>query len=120
MNRLACIVAIVLLFAGATFAQTTVYFPQIANGMESGTGTHWHTTVFIDNQGTGTTSGAISLVNSDGTAMLASFVDESGEAAAHNGQIAFQLGPGQNHKYTSTASSPLQVGYGVLTANAPV
>ena len=120
MNRLFCILGIILVFAGASFAQTTVYFPQIANGMENGTMTHWHTTIFIDNQGTATASGTISLVNSDSTPMLASFVDENGNGVAHNGQIAFQLGPGQNHKYTSTATNPLQVGYGVMTANAAV
>jgi hypothetical protein len=120
MNRLLIIVGIILVSAGASFAQQTVYFPQIANGMENGTLTHWHTTIFIDNQGTGTASGTISLVNSDGTPMLALFVDENGNGAAHNGQITFQLGPGQNHKYTSTATNPLQVGYGVMTANAPV
>jgi|SRR5213594_657852 len=120
MNRLSWIAGIVLLFASTSLAQQTVYFPQIANGMENGTMVHWHTTVFVDNQGTGVASGTISLINSDGTPMQASFVDESGNAAARNGQINFQLGPGQSHKYTSTASNPLQVGYGVMTTNAPV
>jgi hypothetical protein len=120
MNRLFWIFGIILVFASASFAQQTVYFPQIANGMEGGTETHWHTTIFIDNQGTGTASGTIALMNSDGTPMLASFVDENSNGAASNGHINFQLGPGQNHKYTSTASNALQVGYGVMTSNTPV
>ena len=120
MNRLTCILGIILVFATAGLAQQTVYFPQIANGMEGGTPTHWHTTIFIDNQGTGTASGTIVLFNSDGTPMMAAFVNEAGSSAASNGQIHFQLGPGQNHKYTSTAGNPLQVGYGVMTSNTPV
>jgi hypothetical protein len=120
MNRLAGMLGIILVFAGASFAQQTVYFPQIANGMESGTGTHWHTTIFIDNQGTGAASGTIAFKNSDGSPMLALFVDEVGNGVASNGQITFQLGPGQNHKYTSTATNPLQVGYGVMTTSAQV
>jgi hypothetical protein len=109
----------ILVFASAGFAQT-VYFPQIANGLEGGTLVHWHTNIYIDNQGTATVSGTISLFNSDGTPMLASFVNESGASVATNGQISFQLGAGQNHKYTSTSAVPLQVGYGVMTSNGPV
>jgi chitodextrinase len=120
MNRLTGIAGIILLFASTSLAQQTVYFPQIANGMENGNKSHWHTTIFVDNHGTGAASGTISLINSDGTPMQASFVDESGNAAARNGQITFQLGAGQTHKYTSTAATPLQVGYGVMTTNAPV
>ena len=120
MNRFFSTVGIFLLFAVTGFAQQTVYFPQIANGMENGTLTHWHTTIFINNQGMSTASGTISLMNSDGTPMAAAFVDENENGAAHNGQITFQLGPGQNHKYTSTATNPLQVGYGVMTTNGEV
>jgi hypothetical protein len=120
MHRFFVTLGIMLLFAGASFAQQTIYFPQVANGMESGTQTHWHTSIFIDNQGTSTASGTISLVNSDGTPMQALFVDENGNGAARNGQITFQLGTGQSHKYTSTATNPLQVGYGVMTTNGQV
>src|SRR5262245_19657761 len=115
MNRVIWALAALLILASTSVAQGTVYFPQIANGMENSTLTHWHTTIFIDNFGAGVASGTISLFNSNGSSMQALFVDETGNGAATNGQINFQLGPGQSHKYTSTANNPLQVGYGVLT-----
>src|SRR5262245_31242463 len=120
MHRFFVTLGIMLLFAGASFAQQTTYFPQVANGMESNGQSHWHTSIFIDNQGASTVSGTINLVNSDGTPMQALFVDEDGNGAARNGQITFQLGPGQSHKFTSTATNPLQVGYGVMTTNGQV
>ena len=88
---------------------TTVYLPQIADGMEGGPA-HWHTTIFIGNSGTTTASGSIAMTQSSGDPMTAQFVDELGNGAARSGQISFQLAPGQSHKYTSTAAEPIQVG----------
>jgi hypothetical protein len=112
-------VLVVLCTTSAWAQSTTFYLPQIADGMESGPA-HWHTTIFIGNLGTATVSGTIVMTQSSGVPMTAQFVDELGNGAARAGQISFQLAPGQNHKYTSTAAEPLQVGFATVTANAPV
>jgi hypothetical protein len=120
MNRTLSCAALILVFTVCGFAQQTVYLPQIVNGIENGPATQWRTTIFIGNQTGVIASGSISLVNSDGTRMQAEFTDEFGIAVAANGQVPFQLGPRQTHKYTSTATSPLQVGYAVVSSNIPV
>jgi hypothetical protein len=60
------------------------------------------------------------MTQSSGGAMTAQFVDELGNGAARAGQISFQLAPGENHKYTSTAAEPLQIGWASVTANGSV
>ena len=112
--------ALVVVCTTSAWAQsTTVYLPQIADGMEGGPA-HWHTTIFVGNSGTTTASGSIAMTQSSGNPMTAQFVDELGNGAARSGQISFQLAPGQSHKYTSTAAEALQVGFATVTANAPV
>lgn len=111
-------VLVVVCTTSAWAQSTTVYLPQIADGMEAGGPAHWHTTIFVGNSGTTTTSGSIVMTQSSGDPMTAQFVDELGNGAARSGQISFQLAPGQSHKYTSTAAEPLQVGWATVTANA--
>ncbi len=114
-------VAMVFLMAAAGLAQsTTFYLPQIADGMETGSATHWHTTIFISNLSTATATGTIAMTQSNGSTMSALFTDEAGAAAARSGQISFSLTPGQTHKYTSTAAQPLQVGFATVNSSAPV
>jgi hypothetical protein len=112
-------VLLVLCTTSAWAQSTTTYLPQIADGMEGGP-SHWHTTIFIGNLGATTASGSIVMTQSSGDPMAAQFVDEAGNGVARSGQISFQLAPGQNHKYTSTAGQGLQVGFATVTANSPV
>jgi hypothetical protein len=122
MNRIAWTSAWVLLSAGLCLAQQTFYFPQVADGFDPpGTNSHWHTTIFLSNQGsTAVASGTVTLFQSNGSPMNISFVDDRGQAAASGNQITFQIPPGQSRKYTSVSSGNLQVGYAVVTANAPI
>jgi hypothetical protein len=109
--------ALILAFSAVGFAQQIVYFPQVVNGLDGNGLAHWHTNIFITNQDGALANGEIDLFNSDGTPMQAFFTDENGNAAAVSGVILFNLGPGQSHKYESTAANPLQVGYGVMKSN---
>jgi hypothetical protein len=120
MKTILLIAGLVVFCTTSAWAQsTTVYLPQVADGMEGGPA-HWHTTIFVGNLGTATASGTIVMTQSSGDPMTAQFVDEVGNGAARGGQITFQLAPGQSHKYTSTAAEPVQVGFATVTANAPV
>src|SRR5215813_7302170 len=74
-------VLVVVCTTSAWAQSTTVYLPQIADGMESGSA-HWHTTIFIGNLGTTTASGSIAMTESSGGPMAAQFVDELGNGAA--------------------------------------
>ena len=122
MKRVLFVTACILLPAGFALAQQTFYFPQIADGMQSGDNTHWHTTIFLSNQSASTAAtGTVRLFLSSGSPMNISFVDEVGNAAAVGNQISFSIPPGQTKKYTSTsASGNLVVGHAIVTSNSPI
>jgi hypothetical protein len=122
MKRTIWTLAWILVSAGVGLAQQTFYFPQVADGRDPGGGNaHWHTTIFLSNQGsTAVASGTITFFLSNGGPMNISAVNELDQPAATGNQISFQISPGQSRKYTTTAPAGLQVGYAVVTANAPV
>ncbi len=102
-------------------AQTTFYFPQIADG--TFTGGFWKTTIFITNPaatGASLASGSITFTKSDGTVFNVAFVDSNGAAAGSGNVIPFQLAGGQTRKYVSTASTGLNVGFATVSSSAVV
>ncbi len=118
MKRTLWVLACILISAGNGLAQQTFYFPQIADGLDPAPQTtHWHTTIFLSNQGTSLVSGTVTFFSSAGTTMNISFVDDRGLAAAVGNQITFQIAAGQTRKYTSVASGSLKVGYGIVNSN---
>ncbi len=122
MKRIPWLMAWMLLPAGFALAQQTFYFPQIADGIQSGDNTHWHTTIFLSNQSaSAVATGTVRLFLSNGSPMNIFFVDEDGATAAVANQISFEIPPGQSRKYTSTAASgALVVGHAIVTSNAPI
>ena len=110
--------AFALVLAAATFAnaQTTFYFPQIADG-----GT-FSTTIFMTNPGAGSTTAkvTITLTGSDGAPMTnVTFVDSLG--AGQTGTISLQLAGGQSRRLVSTAASAnVLVGFATVTSDVPV
>lgn len=121
MKRTLWVLAWILISVGTGFAQQTFYFPQIADGKDPAPqNTHWHTTIFLSNQGTSLVSGTVTFFQSNGSAMNIPFVDDRGIAAAVGNQITFQIAAGQSRKYTSVASGNLQVGYAVVNSNGQI
>ena len=103
------------MLAGAVVcsAQSTFYFPQIADGQQGG-GIFWKTTIYISNPaaiGTANASGVITFAKDDGSAFNLSFVDEAGNLAGGGNQIQFQIGGGQTRRYVSSGAPPLATGY---------
>jgi hypothetical protein len=120
MKRFLSIAAWLFLSAGFALAQQTFYFPQIADGRDPGSLTHWHTTIFLSNDGSAPANGTVTFFQSHGTPMNISFVDDKSQGAAVANKITFQIQPGQTRKYTSVASADLQVGYGVVTSSVSI
>jgi len=114
-------VAWILISAGMGLAQQAFFFSQVADGFDPGATTHWHTTIFLSNQGSSAlASGAVTFFHSSGSPMNVSFVNDQNVGVAVGNQISFQISPGQSRKYTSVPTGNLQVGYAVVTSNAPV
>jgi hypothetical protein len=113
----------ILLATTLCSAQTTLYFPQIADGQQGGFG--WVTAVAITNAaapGTSLATGTLSFTKDDGTAFNITLVDVQGApVAVSGGSVPFQIAGGQTKLYLSTGIAPLiTVGYATVTSNLPV
>ncbi len=108
--------------AGICSAQTTLYFPQFADGSQGDI--YWGTIIEVTNPaspGSSPAFGSISLKRESGAVMDVTFTDESGQPTDNT----FQLGGGQTKfffspKVTSTGFVPYNVGYAILTSNLAV
>ncbi len=113
MKRAVLTLVFVLSTAVFASAQTTFYFPQIADGAFGAQS--FKTTILLTNpSGAATVSGSITFTKSDGTALNVAFVDNAG--AATTGTIGFQLGPNKTQKFTSTGTAALQAGFATVSA----
>jgi len=115
-----CIIANCLLCS----AQTTLYYPHVANGVLGGT--VWKTTIFLANPAsTGTASGTVTLTRDNSTLGGAgsafstiAFSDENGAPAGSGGTITFSIPPGQSRKYTSTGAGAYAGGFATVATTA--
>jgi hypothetical protein len=122
MKRLILTACWILTFAIVASAQTTFYFPHIANGVLGGT--FWKTTIFLTNPvAAGPTASGTITFNQDssklggaGTPFLVGFVDESGVQTT--GTITFSIAPGQSKKYVSLGTGSYSPGFATVSTTA--
>ena len=111
----------VLGLATVSLAQTTVYFPQIADG--SFPGGFFTTTILVTNNGSsGAANVTITFTQSNGMAFTPAFVDSQNNPVPLAGNVLSitSLAEGQSRKLVSTAASNLTVGFAAVTSNVPV
>jgi len=104
-------------------AQTTLYFPQIADGRSGGFG--WVTAIAITNPaplGSATASVTLSFNQDDGTALNLPLTDLAGQPVSVSaGSFGFQISGGQTRLYVSTGlASSITTGFATITSNLPV
>jgi hypothetical protein len=107
--------------ATAARAQTTFYFPQIADGAFAGG--FFTTTIFVANpSSSGSVNVTITFTQSSGAAFNLAFVDGNNVPVPIAGNVLSinAIGPGQSRKIVSTAAIPLTVGFATVTSSAPV
>lgn len=105
-------------------AQTTFYYPHVANGVLGGS-TVWKTTIFLTNPASsGTASGRITLTRDNATTTSAgsaftaiTFVDESGATVGSGGTISFSIPGGGTRKYTSTGAGVYAGGFATVSTD---
>jgi hypothetical protein len=108
-------------------AQTTFYYPHIANGVQSGAFV-WRTTIFLTNPASsGTASGTITLMRENANTAAAgstfssiTFVDENGAPAGSGGTITFSIPGGATRKYMSDGAGEYAGGFATVTSTAPI
>ena len=104
-------------------AQTTFYFPHVANGVVGAS--QWRTTILLTNPGSAPASGTIMLTQDNANLGLAGapfvgigFVDQDGAPAGSGGVITFSIPAGETRKYTSTGAGPYAGGFATVVATA--
>ncbi len=111
-------VALLMAFAPALKAQTTFYFPQIADGGV------FTTTIFIANPSSSATPANVTITfndfaDGDGNTIVPVFVDNFGQQ--FTGSISLQLAGGKSRRLVSTAASAaIGVGFATVTSDIPV
>src|SRR5262245_44911221 len=118
MKRAFLSLVFLLISAVICSAQTTSYFPQVADGGG------WRTTLLITNpasNGSNLASVTITFTKSAGTAFNLSFVDSSGTPVGGGNTLGFQVAGGQTRKFVSIgAGAATDVGFGTMTSTQPV
>jgi hypothetical protein len=124
MKRVLLVSTWVLTAACIASAQTTFYYPHVANGVLGGG--VWKTTIFLTNPASsGVASGTITLtadnasLGAAGSAFTAiAFTDQNGAPAGNGGVITFSIPPGEARKYTSTGEGPYAGGFARVVTTA--
>lgn len=114
-------------------AQTTFYYPHVANGVLGGT--IWKTTIFLTNPAlSGTASGTITFTKDNcpggncaganpalaGSAFAISFLDQNGASAGSGNTITFSIPAGATRKYTSSGTGEYAGGFAVVSSTGDV
>jgi hypothetical protein len=101
-------------------AQTTFYYPHVADGVLGGN--IWKTTIFLTNPAAATASGTITFRRDTATLSAAgsifstiSFIDQDGAPAGNGGTITFSIPAGQTRKYTSAGGATYGGGFATVT-----
>lgn len=102
-------------------AQTTLYFPQVADGIQGAS--VWLTSFGVTNPaaaGSGTATGTITFSQSDGSAFVIPFGDLNGNPVGSGNTVPFQLAGGQTFFFGTTGTAAINTGFATLTSNLPV
>jgi hypothetical protein len=126
MKRVVLLVLSILTVTSICFAQSTFYYPHIANG-RLGDNEVWKTTIFLTNPAaSGTATGTVIFLKdlpSDLGAAGAqfadiAFVDQDGAPAGSGGAFSFSIPAGQSRKFTSTGDGSYAGGSAVVQTDA--
>lgn len=121
INRTLGATVIVVGLTAGSFAQTTFYFPQIADGNFGGG--YFTTTLLVTNNGSaGAANVAMTFRRSDGSPFNLGFVDSANNPVAMAGNVLSinSLAQGQSRVLVSTAAGGLGVGFATVTSNVPI
>jgi hypothetical protein len=127
MKRVLLVCVFVVSFAAIASAQTTFYYPHVANGVLGGT--VWKTTIFLTNPAavnTATASGSITFFRDNsnpaaaGSAFNISVVDDAGNPVGSGNTVPFQIAGGQTRKFVTTGSGAYAGGFAVVSSNVAV
>ena len=116
MKRAFCISIWILTATVVCSAQTTFYYPHVANGVLGGG--VWKTTIFLTNPSSTAASGTITFMQEvtsnlglAGLPFAINFTDETGAPAGSGNTITFSVPPGATRKYVSSGTGTYAGGF---------
>ena len=125
MKRVPLILFWILTATIVCSAQTTFYYPHVANGVLGGT--VWKTTIFLTNpSSSGSASGTIVFTKDNATAGLAGsaftigFTDQNGAPAGSGNTITFSVPAGATRKYVSAGTGDYAGGFATVAATTGI
>jgi hypothetical protein len=107
-------------------AQSTFYFPHIANGVIRNSPFTWKTTILLTNpSSTVAAAGRITFMQDNqfnlaaAGSLFSSIVlqDQAGATVSAGGIVTFSIPPGQTRKYTSTGAGDYSGGFATVTTD---
>ena len=127
MKKLLWTLIFVFTVSGVCSAQSVIYFPQIAEGLQSST-VVWASIIALTNTaavGTATASGTITFRQDNGSLLNLVLYDENENRISTGSSVSFQIAGGQTKFFsTSTlvgAPTPtLVTGYAEVSSNSPL
>ncbi len=102
-------------------AQTTLYFPQVADGIQGAS--VWITSFGVTNPaaaGTAVATGTITFTQSNGSPLVIPFGDLNGNVVGAGNTVPFQIAGGQTFFFGTTGTPAINTGFATLTSNLPV
>ncbi len=120
MKRAALLLVLIVAMSGVATAQTTFYFPQIADGTFAGG--FFKTTIFVANSASsGSGDVTMTFTTSAGDPFNVSFVDSNNQPVGSGNVVTIAgLAGGQSRKLISTAATALTVGFATVTADSSI
>ena len=118
MKRAILFLVIVATLSGVATAQTTSYFPRVANGVFGDI--FFTTTIFVANPAeSGTIDVTFTFTQGNGSPLNVSFVDEDGQPVGAGNMVPIAaLAAGQSRKLVSTGEGSLLDGLGFATISS--
>jgi hypothetical protein len=130
MKRILSVLFCISATAAICQAQSLLYFPQIADGIQSD-GSRWGTIIIVTNPaplGAGNSAGTLNFIKDDGTPLVIRWQNWGGQGSdigpSPSPSIQFQLAAGQTTVFLSAgelgqSTTSLQTGFAKLDSNTP-
>ena len=106
----------------ACSGQSTLYFPQIADGAQGG-GINWISCLGLTNTaspGAPAATGSITFTQDNGSPWSLALIDETSQPVGTGSTISFQLAGAETRFYCTTGVSPVATGFATVTSGPTV
>ena len=121
MRKIILSFVFVIVCATVCSAQSLLYFPQIADGIQGST--QWTSALAVTDTaapGAATANGTITFTQDNGTPLNVALFDERNSFVGSGNSFSFQITGGQTKFYFTNGAGTLSQGFATVSSNLPV